>query len=140
MTVGFEDASRSDEGFMIHTAKLIQRLGASTVRVADTVGILTPARTELLIRKIKSEVDIEVEFHAHNDFGMAIANSIAGAKAGAKYIDCTLMGIGERSGNCDLYKYLSSSDRVFEYGIDKKRIADVESELMKLCSGIERED
>lgn len=133
VTVGFEDASRSDEGFMLSIAKSVQTLGAGAVRVADTVGILTPQRTKELVERIRKEVEIEVEFHGHNDFGMGIANSIAGARAGARYIDCTLLGIGERSGNCDLYKFIYATERLFDYGIDKKKIKVIEDVLRKKC-------
>lgn len=134
VTVGFEDASRSDEGFMISIAKLVQAHGANTIRIADTVGILTPQRTKELVERIIKEVEIEVEFHGHNDLGMGIANSIAGARAGARYIDCTLLGIGERSGNCDLYKFIYTTERLFDYKIDKNKIKEVEDVLRSKCN------
>lgn len=136
VTVGFEDASRSDEGFMINTAKIIGNMGVNIIRVADTVGILTPHRSAELVEKIYSQVDMEIEFHAHNDLGMGLANSIASAKAGARYIDCTLLGIGERSGNCDLYKFLYATERIFDFGIDKRKVEAVENVLKKKCAGI----
>jgi len=136
VTVGFEDASRSDEGFMINTAKMIEKLGVNTVRVADTVGILTPHRSAELVKKLLSQVGLDIEFHAHNDLGMGIANSIASAKAGAKYIDCTLLGIGERSGNCDLYKFLYATERIFDCGIDKRKIEAIENALKNKCINI----
>ena len=136
-TIGFEDASRSDEGFLISMAKLIKTYGDNRVRIADTVGVLTPGRSGSLVKKMIQDTGIEVEFHAHNDLGMAAANSIESAKAGAMFIDCTLFGVGERSGNCDLYKFLHASDRLFEYGIDKKQIRIPEQFFL---SKIERED
>ena len=136
VTVGFEDASRSDEGFMINTAIMIEKLGVKSVRVADTVGILTPHRSAELVKKLRSQVGLNIEFHAHNDLGMAIANSIASAKAGAEYIDCTLLGIGERSGNCDLFKFLYATERIFDCGIDKREVVAVENALKKKCINI----
>lgn len=133
VTVGFEDASRSDEGFMINTAKIIERLGVKTLRVADTVGILTPQRTKELIEKIHEESSMVIEFHGHNDLGMGIANSIAGAKADAALIDCTILGIGERSGNCDLYKFLYATERIFDCGIDKRNVIAIENALREKC-------
>lgn len=132
VTVGFEDASRADEGFMINLAKTVKNMGADTIRIADTVGILTPKRAGQIIKRIKNEVDIKIEFHAHNDFGMAIANSIESAKSGADLIDCTLLGIGERSGNCDLFKFLHSSGKIFDFGIDKKHVKAVENKFIDL--------
>ena len=132
VTVGFEDSSRADEGFIINLAKTVKNMGADTIRIADTVGILTPKRAGQIIKSIKNEVDIDIEFHAHNDLGMAIANSIESAKSGADLIDCTLFGIGERSGNCDLYKFLHSCDRIFDFGIDKKDVRSVENKYKHL--------
>lgn len=134
VTVGFEDASRADEGFMIETAKLIKEQGGKILRIADTVGVLTPQRTYQIIRRILDKVEIEVEFHGHNDLGMAIPNSIMSAKAGAKYIDCTLLGIGERSGNCDLREFIKAVTNCFEIEIDKKQLYYAENTLLEIFS------
>lgn len=130
--VGFEDASRADVGYMIHTAKLVQSLGVNQIRIADTVGVLTPSRTRAIIREILAQVEIDIEIHVHNDLGMAIANSIDGIKAGAKYVDCTLFGLGERSGNCNLYHFVHAAERFYDFGIDKKQIRKVEERLATL--------
>jgi Isopropylmalate/homocitrate/citramalate synthases len=136
VTVGFEDASRSDEGFLMSMVKLTKNLGGTKIRLADTVGVLTPLRAGDLVKKLVQETDIELEFHAHNDLGMAIANSIESAKCGANYIDCTLLGIGERSGNCDMYKFLNACDRTFDFGIDKNKVKKIEELLLtKICMG-----
>ena len=55
---------------------------------------------------------MEVEIHAHNDFGMAIANSLGAAEAGAKFVNCTVTGIGERAGNCDFMKFITVLDKL----------------------------
>ncbi|MEA5083334.1 MAG: homocitrate synthase [Lachnospiraceae bacterium] len=136
VTVGFEDASRSDEGFLMSMVKLTKNYGGTRIRLADTVGILTPQRAGSLVKKLVQEAETELEFHAHNDLGMAVANSIESAKCGANYIDCTLLGIGERSGNCDLYKFLNSCDRTFDFGIDKNNVKKIEKVLLtKICRG-----
>jgi len=106
VTVGFEDASRADVHFMIHLMKLLKSMEVKRIRFADTVGILTPSITSEVLGKMMKNVNMEIEMHAHNDFGMALANSIEAVKTGAKYIDCTLDGIGERAGNCSLQKFL----------------------------------
>ena len=129
ITVGFEDASRADEGYMISTAKLVQKMGVEIVRIADTVGVLHPSRTKSILQRFKSQVDIAVEIHTHNDLGMATANTIEGLKAGALYADCTIGGIGERSGNCNLYQLLYAAERGFDFGIDKKDIKKLETVL-----------
>lgn len=133
-TVGFEDASRADEGFLLETAKLVKENGGATIRIADTVGVLTPSRTYSLIKRISENVDIAIEFHGHNDLGMALANSIVAARAGASFIDCTLMGIGERSGNCDILNFVEASGRVFDLNIDRKKLVLAEEMLREILS------
>lgn len=131
ITVGFEDASRADVGFMIHTAKLLRSLGVTTIRLADTVGILSPSRARTIVHEILEHVDINLEMHAHNDLGMAIANSIEAAKAGVRFIDCTLLGIGERSGNCNLHDFVNATENIFDLGIEKNQIMIAEERLLK---------
>ena len=106
LVVGFEDASRTDTNFLIELAALAKKEGVNRIRYADTVGILYPERIYTEVKKIKAAVDIEVGIHAHNDFGMALANSMAAVKGGAACVDCTFGGIGERAGNCDYFKFL----------------------------------
>lgn len=132
VTIGFEDASRADEGFMIETAKLVKEHGGKILRIADTVGVLTPQRTHQIFRCILEKVEIDLEFHGHNDLGMAVANSIISAKTGARYIDCTLLGIGERSGNCNLREFAEVSGRFFELGIDKTQLYHAEKTLLDI--------
>lgn len=126
VTVGLEDASRSDIGFMLSLIKELKKAGVTTIRVADTVGALTPSRTKELIETIRANTDLKIEMHVHNDLGMAVANSIIGAKAGAEYIDCTLFGIGERTGNCNFYEFVRSSEAIFQFAMTKKQIRQVE--------------
>jgi homocitrate synthase NifV len=97
-----EDASRTDMDFLIQYAKLAKEAGADRIRYCDTVGILEPFLAYERIKKIKENVDIEIEMHTHNDFGMATANTLAGLKAGANWIGATVIGLGERAGNAAL--------------------------------------
>ncbi|HEX2925249.1 MAG TPA: homocitrate synthase [Ruminiclostridium sp.] len=114
VTVGFEDASRADITFIISIANLLNDMGVKSVRFADTVGVLTPSRTYQNIREIIENVGIPVGIHTHNDLGMAAANSLAAAKAGAAFIDTTIAGIGERAGNCDISKFAAAAERIFD--------------------------
>lgn len=132
VTVGFEDASRADAGFLISTAKLLRNRGVKTIRIADTVGVFTPDRTRKIIEEILNQVDVELEIHVHNDLGMAVANSLTAALAGAKYIDCTLGGIGERGGNCSLYQFVRAAEGRFELGVRKNDILVLEKDIMEL--------
>jgi len=106
--VGLEDASRTSTEFLIDVIKEVKALDVTRIRYADTVGILYPGKTFKLISQIKQETDISIEFHAHNDFGMAVANSASAIRAGAEFVDTTFGGIGERAGNCDYLKFIKA--------------------------------
>ena len=135
MTVGLEDASRADIGFMLSLIRELKEAGVSTIRIADTVGILTLNRTKEMVETIKSNSDINIEMHIHNDLGMAVANSIIGAKAGADYIDCTLFGIGERTGNCNFYDFVHASEAIFHFAMSKKQIRNIEEQSYQELKG-----
>ena len=117
ITIGFEDASRADMSFLVPISEMLKELGINRIRYADTVGVLTPGRCGRLIQEFIGFSKMETEMHAHNDFGLATANSIMAAKAGALYIDTTVFGIGERAGNCDLRKLIHASDRHIDWGV-----------------------
>jgi len=114
-SIGLEDASRADWTFVEQIIKKANSLKASTIRFADTVGILTPRTCNRYINRIDTEMDLEI--HMHNDLGMAVANSVSGTISGAKYIDCTLFGIGERAGNCNLEHFLEVLDGKYDFGV-----------------------
>ncbi len=109
VTVGLEDASRADNEFLMAVITEAYSEGITRVRYADTVGILHRKRTYEEIAGIRNSTGVEVEFHAHNDLGMAVANSLAAVQAGAEFIDCTIGGVGERAGNCDYKSFINSA-------------------------------
>ncbi len=135
VTVGLEDASRSDIGFILSLIKELKKAGVKIIRLADTVGILTPGRTKEIVETVKAHSDVEIEMHVHNDLGMAVANSIIGAKAGAAYVDCTLFGIGERTGNCNFYDFVHASESIFNFAMNKKQIKKIEEESYQELKG-----
>ncbi len=102
VSVNAEDASRADLEFLLRFARTARECGADRLRFCDTVGILDPFDTYNVISLLKKNVDIELEMHTHNDFGMATANAMAGIKAGATYVNTTVNGLGERAGNAAL--------------------------------------
>lgn len=102
VSIGAEDASRADEGFLIKLFKESIKLGVSRVRYADTVSVLTPFTTFDRINNIKSKINVPIDFHGHNDFGLGTGNAIGAFKAGAHYISCSVNGLGERAGNTPL--------------------------------------
>lgn len=103
VSVGAQDASRAPSGFLGDFAASACALGAHRLRIADTVGILHPSRCEALMRDLKKKVpDLALEFHGHNDLGMATANAVASLLAGAEAASVTVNGLGERAGNAAL--------------------------------------
>ena len=99
VSVNAEDASRSDMEFLLQFARTARDAGADRLRYCDTLGILDPFDTFMKVKTIIDIIGIDIEMHTHNDFGMAIANAIAGIKAGATYVNTTINGLGERAGN-----------------------------------------
>ncbi len=100
------DAGRSDPEYLYSVVEAAIAAGATTVNIPDTVGFLTPSEFGGLIRGIALNVpNIDravISVHCHNDLGLAVANSLAAIENGARQIECTLNGIGERAGNCSL--------------------------------------
>jgi homocitrate synthase NifV len=100
VTVGAQDASRADVGFLEQFCFVAGETAAIRLRLADTVGILTPSRTIQLVGRARAAWgDKAVEFHAHNDLGMATANTFTAWEAGAGCLSTTVNGLGERAGN-----------------------------------------
>jgi len=101
-----EDAGRSDPAFLAEIFAATVAAGATTINVPDTVGYMTPWEYGRLIEGLFEAVpqlrDVDVSTHCHDDLGFAVANSLAGVKAGATQVECTINGIGERAGNASL--------------------------------------
>ncbi len=101
-----EDATRSDWDFLVQVFGVALAAGASTLNVPDTVGYTTPQEYAALIRHLRERVPgIEravLSVHCHDDLGLAVANSLAAVQAGARQIECTVNGIGERAGNTSM--------------------------------------
>ncbi|MEZ0536693.1 homocitrate synthase [Caldicellulosiruptoraceae bacterium PP1] len=136
LSIGLEDASRADFNFICELIKISCEFEVEKIRYADTVGILYREATYENIKKIKEYFNVDVEFHAHNDFGMAVSNSIAAVYAGAKYIDCTIGGIGERAGNCDYYKFISACQKRFNCfnNIEKRMIKKIQNHIERIIA------
>jgi homocitrate synthase NifV len=127
--VGAEDASRADPEFLGAFAARAELHGADRIRYADTVGCLDPFGVYEAITRLKSQVKIPIEIHAHNDFGMATANSLAAVRAGADSVSVTALGLGERAGNAAIEEVVYGLMQVMGLEI-RIRL----SMLPKLCS------
>jgi len=102
IVLGLEDASRAEFAFLVEILSEAEKFGVDRVRFADTTGILEPLKVFFTLQKFVGVSNIPLEFHAHNDLGMATANSLAAVQAGFKAISVTVGGIGERAGNAAL--------------------------------------
>ncbi|MEF3074396.1 homocitrate synthase [Methylobacter sp. Wu1] len=118
--VGMEDASRADTGFLLQMAEAAQAAGASRIRFADTVGIMEPFGVFETIKRLRAATDLEIEMHAHDDLGLATANTLAAALAGATHLNTTVNGLGERAGNAALEEVVVGLKQLygFETGVD----------------------
>lgn len=136
VTLGLEDASRADFRFLIQVIATAFLEGVDRIRYADTVGILYRKRLYEEIKGIRDKLAVQVEMHAHNDLGMAVANSIAAVKAGAEFIDCTIGGIGERAGNCNFLQFLEAARGclgVF-HGTDMEAFRETQNEILAIMA------
>ena len=114
-----EDASRTELAYLAEVVSAAIEAGATTVNIPDTVGYTVPGEFDELFRYLKTHVkgidDITLSVHCHNDLGMAVANSLAAVRAGARQIECTINGIGERAGNCSLEEVVMALHTREEY-------------------------
>lgn len=102
LSLGLEDISRADQDFALSVARLARDKGAARIRLADTVGVLSPTETAAMVPTFRKAVDLPLALHLHNDFGMATANAVEGLRAGADFLDASALGLGERAGLASL--------------------------------------
>ncbi len=124
VAVGAEDASRADPDHLMRLAETVAEAGAFRLRLADTVGLLDPFRTHDLVAPIVQATDLAVEFHGHDDYGMATANTLAAIRAGATHASVTVVGLGERAGNACLAEVAAALESLYGVatGLDLKRL------------------
>lgn len=134
--VGCEDASRADPEFMLQVAEAAQATGACRIRYADTLGVMEPFGVHKAIAALRAACDLEIEMHAHDDLGLATANSLAAALAGATHINTTVNGLGERAGNAPLEEVALGLKKLYgmDTGIDLTHFTDL-SKLVAAASG-----
>ncbi|MDR3291282.1 MAG: homocitrate synthase family protein [Methanobrevibacter sp.] len=111
-----EDATRSDLDFLKRIYKKAEEYGVDRVHIADTVGAISPQGMNFLVTELKKHLKTQIAVHCHDDFGLAVPNSIAGILAGATAVSTTVNGIGERAGNTSLEELIMSLK--FIYGLD----------------------
>jgi len=108
------DATRSEMGFLKRVCKAVEEAGADRINIPDTVGVMTPLTMRKLIENLKTVVKVPISVHCHNDFGMAVANSLAGVEAGATQVHAAINGLGERAGNAALEEVVMALHLIYK--------------------------
>ena len=126
-----EDAIRTEPDFLAEVMEAVIAAGATTINVPDTVGYTTPDEMRRCIKELRERVAgidrVVISTHCHDDLGMAVANSLAAVRAGARQVECTINGIGERAGNCALEEVVMALKTRGDYfgcdtGIDTRKL------------------
>ncbi len=137
LSVGAQDASRADRAFLVEFALAAQDAGLDRLRIADTVGLLNPLQTCDLMGALRAAVpNLALEFHGHNDLGMATANTIAALAAGADCASVTVNGLGERAGNASLEEVVMAARLTLrrDCGVEARQLTAL-SDLVARASG-----
>ncbi|GAA0530109.1 homocitrate synthase NifV [Rhizomicrobium palustre] len=136
VSLGGEDSSRADLDFVIEAAGTAMAAGARRFRFADTLGILDPFSTFAIFQKLRAALSLELEIHAHDDLGLATANSLAAVKGGASHVNTTVNGLGERAGNAPLEEVVMALSHLYHHdtGICPRLLPEI-SHLVANVSG-----
>jgi homocitrate synthase NifV len=136
VAVGGEDASRADIDHILRVIDCLAEVGARRFRFADTLGVLDPFSTYEAMSFLKARTSIELEIHAHDDLGLATANSLAAVRGGATHVNTTVNGLGERAGNAPLEEAVVALSNLYglETGVDRRQLHLI-SDLVSQASG-----
>ena len=127
-----EDSTRTDMDFLLKVYDVAEKGGACRLGITDTVGCASPEAIQMMVTEVRKRFHTPVSVHLHNDYGLALANAIAGVKAGAAAVATTVNGIGERAGNVPLEEFVGTMKFVYgkDMGVDTTRL----KELCELVS------
>lgn len=109
-----EDATRSDRPFLLEVFKAVEQAGADRLDIPDTVGYATPQYITQIVNDVKATSKLPISMHCHDDFGLAVANSISGINAGAACAHVTINGLGERAGNASLEEFVMALQCLYD--------------------------
>ncbi|WP_449289250.1 LeuA family protein [Natrarchaeobaculum sulfurireducens] len=131
------DATRTDEQFLIDVIEAVTEVGVDWINIPDTCGVATPTRFAAMIEKVCAHTDARIDVHAHDDFGLATANALAGIEAGADQAQVSVNSIGERAGNAAYEEFVMAVESLYQTdtGIDTTRITEL-SEIVEDKSGM----
>ena len=132
-----EDSTRTEMEFLLEVYKKAEECHASRIGVTDTLGCASPEAIFNIVTAAKKHVRTPISVHLHNDFGLALANAVAGVKAGAKAVTTTVNGIGERAGNVPLEQFVATMKYVYrcDLGIDTTKLKEL-SDIVAEYSGL----
>ena len=132
-----EDSTRSDREFLLQVLREVSKLGIERIDLPDTVGTMTPEKYAELIQFARSNVKTPISTHCHDDYGLAVANSMAGIVAGADQAHVTINGLGERAGNASLEELVMTATRLYGYetGVNTKLLYTT-SRLVTKATGV----
>ncbi|MBS3787269.1 2-isopropylmalate synthase [Candidatus Bipolaricaulota bacterium] len=132
------DASRTEEDYLLEISRAVKEAGVDMINIPDTVGVALPDQVKDMVTAVKKEVEIPLSVHCHDDYGLAVANSIGGVRGGADQIQVTINGLGERAGNASLEETVMNVERMdsVHTGINKEELFKA-SKLVERLSGIQ---
>lgn len=132
------DASRTEKDYLFEISRAVGEAGVDMINIPDTVGIALPGQIEGLVSEVEEEVSTPLSVHCHNDYGLAVATSIAGVRGGADQVQVTINGLGERAGNASLEETVMNLERLngVRTGIKKDSLFKA-SKLVERLSGIQ---
>jgi 2-isopropylmalate synthase len=107
------DATRTEMDFLLRVCSGVESAGTDIINIPDTVGIMAPSRMFKFVKQIREAVKVPIDVHCHNDFGLAVANSLSAVEAGANQVQVTVNGVGERAGNADLAQTAMSLSSIY---------------------------
>jgi 2-isopropylmalate synthase len=129
-----EDATRTEFDYLREVYLAVEDAGADYINVPDTVGVMIPESMKYLISELEKEIKIPISVHCHNDFGLAVANSLSAVEAGASQIHVTINGLGERAGNASLEEVIMAL--IARYGIKMNMKTELLVDTSQLVSRI----
>jgi len=132
-----EDATRTELEYLKEMHRAVRDVGVDYINVPDTVGTIMPKAMRYLIKELVNDINVPISIHCHNDFGLAVANSLAAVESGAKQIHCTINGLGERAGNASLEEIVMSLMALYgvRVSLDTTRLTYI-SKLVSRISGV----
>ena len=107
------DATRSDLKYLLKIYRAAEEAGVDTINIPDTVGVMVPSTMRNLILPISDSLNVPIDVHCHNDFGLAVSNSLSAVESGATQVQVTVNGIGERAGNADISEVVMSLHSIY---------------------------